>query len=81
MAEIKFSPEAVTDLQQTKAYIIDELLSEQAANNTINNILKDIRMLGTFPNSGAPLSGGDRHRNGLPLPCMRKLYRLLPRGK
>lgn len=57
MAEIKFSPEAVKDLQQTKAYITDELLSEQAANNTINNILKDIRMLGTFPNSGAPLSG------------------------
>lgn len=57
MSEIKFSPEAVKDLQQTKAYITDELLSKQAANNTVNKILKNIRMLAEFPNSGAPLSG------------------------
>lgn len=57
MAEIKFSPEAVKDLQQTKAYITDELLSKQAANNTVNKILKNIRMLAEFPNFGAPLSG------------------------
>ena len=48
MAEIKFSPEAVKDLQQTKAYITDELLSEQAANNTVSKILKNIRMLRNF---------------------------------
>lgn len=45
MAEIKFSPEAITDLQQTKAYITEELCNEQAAVNTIANITKRIRML------------------------------------
>ena len=57
MAEIIFSPEAVKELQETKAYITDELLSEQAANSTVSKILKNIRMLAEFPNSGAPLSG------------------------
>ncbi len=57
MAEIIFSPEAVKDLQETKAHITDELLSEQAANSTVSKILKNIRMLAEFPNSGAPLSG------------------------
>ena len=57
MAEIKFSPEAIKDLQQIKAYITDELLSEQAANNTINKIMNNIRMLGNFPNSAPALSG------------------------
>ena len=57
MAEIKFSPEAIKDLQQIKAYISDELLSEQAANNTINKIMKNIRMLESFPNSAPVLSG------------------------
>ena len=56
MAEIKFSPEAIKDLQQIKAYITNELLSEQAANNTINKIMKNIRMLESFPNSAPALS-------------------------
>ena len=55
MAEIKFSPEAMSDLQQTKAYITEELCNEQAANSTIAKILKNIRMLESFPNSGASL--------------------------
>ena len=44
MAEIKFSPEAVKDLQQTKAYITDELLSEQAGfyANFVRNSTKRI---------------------------------------
>lgn len=56
MTEIKFSPEAITDLQQTKAYITEELCNEQAAANTIAKITKRIRMLADFPESGAPLS-------------------------
>lgn len=56
MNEIRFSPEAITDLQQTKAYITEELCNEQAAINTIANITKRIRMLADFPESGAPLS-------------------------
>ena len=56
MTEIKFSPEAIADLQNTKAYIADELCNEQAAVSTIEKILKRIRMLKDFPELGAPLS-------------------------
>jgi len=56
MAEIKFSPEAINDLQQTKAYITEELCNEQAAVNTAAKITKRIRILANFPESGAPLS-------------------------
>ena len=56
MTEIKLSPEAIFDLQQTKAYIANELCNEQAAVNTITKITNRIRMLADFPLSGAPLS-------------------------
>ena len=56
MSEIRFSPEAIRDLQQTKAYIAEELCNEQAAVNTIANITKRIRMLADFPESGTLLS-------------------------
>lgn len=56
MTEIKFSPEAIVDLRQIKAYITDELCNEQAAVNTIANITKRIRTLADFPESGAQLS-------------------------
>lgn len=56
MAEIKFSPEAINDLQQTKEYIIEELCNEQAAVNTVSKITKRIRMLADFPESGVLLS-------------------------
>ena len=56
MAEIKFSPDALADLKQTRTYITEELCSEQAANNTISKIMKHIRMLADFPETGAPLS-------------------------
>ena len=56
MAEIKFSPEAITDLQQTKAYITEELCNEQTAVGTVAKITKRIRQLSDFPEIGAPLS-------------------------
>ena len=56
MAEIKFSPDALADLKQTRTYITEELCSEQAAVGTISKIMKHIRMLADFPQSGAPLS-------------------------
>lgn len=56
MAEIKFSPEAITDLQQTKAYITEELCNELAAVGTLAKITKRIRQLSDFPEIGAPLS-------------------------
>lgn len=56
MAEIKFSPKAISDLQQTKAYIAEELCNEQAATGAVASITRRIRMLADFPESGAPLS-------------------------
>ena len=56
MADIKFSPASLADLQQTKAYITDELCSEAAAIKTVAGITKNISMLSAFPESGAPLS-------------------------
>lgn len=56
MAEIRFSSEAITDLQQTKAYITEELCNEQAAIGTVAKITKRIRMLASFPESGDSLS-------------------------
>ncbi len=56
MADIKFSPEAINDLNRTKEYITEELYEEKAAQNTISKILKRIRQLSEFPLSGSPLS-------------------------
>ena len=56
MAEIKISSQAITDLQQTKAYITEELCNEQAAADTVARITKRIRQLSDFPEIGAPLS-------------------------
>ena len=56
MAKIKFTPDALEDMKEIKAYINDELCSEQSAINTIEKIIKRIRQLADFPEIGAPLS-------------------------
>ena len=56
MYNIVFSPEAIKDLEETKAYITEELCNEQAAVKTVSKILKDIRMLSQFPESAPLLS-------------------------
>lgn len=56
MYNIVFSPQALKDLEETKAYITEELCNEQAAIKTISKILKDIRMLSAFPESAPLLS-------------------------
>ena len=56
MNNIHFSPESIRDLQDTKAYITNELCSEQAAKSTIDKILQTIRSLEVFPQIGTPLS-------------------------
>lgn len=56
MAKIKFSADAVSDMQQIKTYITEELCNEQAAVDTVDKIMKRIRVLETFPKSGAPIS-------------------------
>lgn len=56
MYKVSFSPEAVGDLKDIKQYIKDELCNEQAAKNTVAKILKKIKMLSDFPESGSNLS-------------------------
>ncbi len=56
MYNIVFSPEAIKDLEETKAYITEELCNEKSAFKTVSKILKDIRMLSTFPECGSSLS-------------------------
>ena len=56
MYKISFSPEAVDDLKKIKQYIKDELCNEQAAKNTVAKILKKIKLLSDFPESGSSLS-------------------------
>ncbi len=56
MYNIVFSPEAIKDLEETKAYITEELCNEKSAIKTVSKILKDICMLSTFPESGPSLS-------------------------
>lgn len=56
MAKIVFSPEAANDLQNTKEYIAVELDNPQASAKTVANIIRKIRVLSDFPESGALLS-------------------------
>ena len=56
MTPIKFSPEAVKDLQEIQSYIANELCSRQAADRTVSKILSRIRSLSSFPEMGTPLS-------------------------
>ena len=56
MTPVKFSPEAVKDLQEIQSYIANELCSQQAADRTVSKILGRIRRLSSFPEIGTPLS-------------------------
>lgn len=56
MAKINFTPDAFEDLKEIKAYITDELCSEQSAINAVGNITRRIRQLADFPESEASLS-------------------------
>lgn len=56
MAEVKISADAISDLHQIKAYITEELSNAQAAVNTVDKIMKRIRMLEAFPEAGAPIA-------------------------
>ncbi len=55
MAKVAFTPGASEDMKGIKAYIADELCSEQAAVKTVQKIMERIRRLEDFPDIGAPL--------------------------
>lgn len=52
---IKYSPEALNDLDEIWIYISESLSNPVSANNTINGILDTIDVLKEFPKSGKPL--------------------------
>ena len=56
MIEIRFSPDALEDLQEIKSYITDDLQNEIAAEKTLKTIMDRIKQLMDFPDMGAPLS-------------------------
>jgi plasmid stabilization system protein ParE len=56
VAKVHIAPAARDDLAEIKRYISEELSSPQAAKNTVSKIIKGIKNLGRFPNSGPSLS-------------------------
>jgi addiction module RelE/StbE family toxin len=55
MAKLLISPAANDDLVSIREYITKDLDSPKAAANTVNKIIKSIKILVNFPLSGAPL--------------------------
>lgn len=53
---IRYSPLARDDLDDIWGYIAEDLASPNAANKTVEAILKRVALLATFPDSGTPLS-------------------------
>lgn len=56
MIGIRFSPDALEDLQEIKSYITDDLQNKTAAENTVKTMMNKIQQLIDFPDMGAPLS-------------------------
>ena len=55
MADLKYSPEALKDLDEIWEYINSDLCNPDAADNTLNAILDKSESLREFPYSGTPL--------------------------
>ena len=55
MANLKYSPEALKDLDEIWEYINSDLCNPDAADHTVNAILDKTESLREFPYSGAPL--------------------------
>ena len=53
MVKIKLSPLAITDLQEIKSYISEELNNPIAANRVVNGIIEDYTLLEISPQMGA----------------------------
>lgn len=60
MADLKYSPEALKDLDGIWEHIRAELSNPDAADNTVNAILDRAETLREFPYSGAPLDAMSR---------------------
>ena len=69
MLEIRFSPKAVTDLDEIKRYISSDLCNPQAATDLLSLIFQKIQTLATLPQIGAKVKTD--------LPSL-KIYRFIP---
>ena len=56
MADIRFSPKSLHDLQEIRDYIADDLCNSAAADSIVSGILDKIKVLSCFPEIGSPLS-------------------------
>jgi len=57
VAEVRLSPLAVLDLDGIRDYIRDELFDAEAAERTVDMIVRRLERLERFPSSGPSLSG------------------------
>jgi toxin ParE1/3/4 len=69
MFKIRFTPQAVADLDEIKRYLSFDLLNLQAATDLLTLIFEKIRTLSALPQTGARL------RTDLP---SLKIYRFIP---
>ncbi len=54
--KVRYSPEAVNDLDEIWAYISDELQNPESAANTVDGIMDAVDKLNDFPEMGSSLS-------------------------
>lgn len=55
-SKVRYSPEAINDLDEIWAYISDELQNPESASNTVDGIMDTVDKLNDFPEMGPPLS-------------------------
>ena len=56
--KLRYTPEAISDLQETKSYISKVLRNPKAAARITNSILKQCEQLKEHPNMGMSISAG-----------------------
>ena len=69
MFTVRFTPQAIADLEEIKRYISDDLFNPQAAADLVVLVFEKIRAMLLMPQTGAPL------RTDIP---MLKPYRFIP---
>jgi len=69
MFKVRFTPQAIADLEEIKRYISDDLFNPQAAAQLVDLVFEKIRTLTSLPQTGARL------RSAIPI---LKTYRFIP---
>ena len=69
MFKVRFTPQAIADLEEIKRYISDDLFNLQAAVELVGLVFEKIRTLTSMPQTGARL------RTAIPI---LKTYRFIP---